>query len=151
MLQTPSQFKLNLVSSLLASSNSTGKFSSYLYINLRSHDCLRSWRPPCVAASVRGGLRAWRPPFVAASVRGGLRSWRPPCVAASVRGGLRAWRPPFVAASVRGGLRAWRPPCVWISFVTAGFIQFALGSFYADCPHKALYNEFIHEKEEHAS
>ena len=42
--------------------------------------------------------------------------------------------------------------CVWSSFVTAvGFIQFTLGSFYADCPHKRAYNERVYGKEEHAT
>ena len=53
----------------------------------------------------------------------------------------------FVAAVRPSGvpsfLRSWRP--------SIGFIQFALGSFYADCPHKrTIYNESIHGKEEHA-
>ena len=35
---------------------------------------------------------------------------------------------------------------------SVGFIQFALGSFYADCPHKRIiYNESVHGKEERAT
>ena len=45
---------------------------------------------------------------------------------------------------VAGVRRSWRPSV---------FIQFALDSFYADCPHKRIfyYNEGIHGKEEHAT
>ena len=50
----------------------------------------------------------------------------------------------FVAAGRTDGQSSWRP--------SIGFIQFALGSFYADCPHNpALYNESIHGKEKHAT
>ena len=36
---------------------------------------------------------------------------------------------------------------------SVGFIEFALGSFYVDCPHKRIiqYNESVHGKKEHAT
>ena len=46
-------------------------------------------------------------------------------------------------------VRSFVASCVRVEF---GLIQFALGSFYADCPHKRIiYNESVQRQEKHSS